>query len=95
MRRLSLTPGANGSDVRMSAAGILFFPHLRLSARQAVENSRIARLIEAAGESVLLEEADYQVLRNAVETFEGYSREDLTLITRVLEAPEVEVSEVV
>ena len=96
MRKISLTPypiPGGDYDVRTSLAGILFIPQLRLAARDAIEHDRIARTIEGAGDEVLLEEAEYARVRMAVEAYEGYSREDLELVRRVLEAPAVAVTE--
>jgi len=96
MRKISLIPyKVEGEDykVKESIINILFSPHLRLGARAIVENDRIAQKVEAATEEVLLEEAEYAKIKNAVETFEGYGRSDLELVTRILGAPEVPVKE--
>lgn len=96
MRKISLIPykfEGQEYNVKESMAGILFSAHLRLSARAMIENARIARKAETSGDEILLEEADYQKIRNAVETFEGYSRQDLEFIQRILDAPEVPVKE--
>lgn len=96
MRKLSLIPYQfNGTDydVKGSLSSILFSQHLKLGARQVIEHDRIASKIEGGNGSVLLEEADYQTLKTAVETFEGYSRPDIEFVQRVLDAPTVEVVE--
>jgi hypothetical protein len=96
MRKISLIPyKVEGEDykVKESILNLLFSPHLRLSARAIIENDRIARKIEAAGDEVLLEDAEYQKIKVSVETFEGYGRQDLEFVNRILEAPEVPVKE--
>jgi hypothetical protein len=96
MRKISLIPyKVEGEDykVKESIINLLFSPHLRLGMRAAIENDRIAKKVESATEEVLLEEAEYQKIKNAVETFEGYSRQDLEFGQRILEAPEVPVKE--
>ena len=97
MRKISLIPYKcqDGQDykVKESIVNLLFAPQLRLGARAAIEHDRIARKVESSGESVLLEEAEYEKVRNAVETFEGYSRNDLEFVQRVLEAEPIMVKE--
>jgi hypothetical protein len=98
MRKLSLIPYKceDGEDyqVRKSITGLLFAPQLQLSARGIIDHDRIARLVETADEYVLLEEADYSRVKLAIETFTGYSRSDIELVKRVLEAPTVDVEQV-
>jgi hypothetical protein len=72
---------------------MLFLPSLQLSARDVIEHDRIARKIETGGDEVLLEEAEYAKLKKAFETFTGFSRNDLELVTRVMDAPEVPIKE--
>jgi hypothetical protein len=97
MRKISLTPYKcpDGQDYKLkeSIVNLLFAPQLRLGARAAIENDLIARKVEAANGSVLLEEAEYEKVRAAIETFEGYSRNDLEFVRRVLEAETVAVRE--
>jgi hypothetical protein len=96
MRKIILAPYQfEGRDyqVKESLSSLLFIPGLSLTARQVVENDRLACKIERANGSVLLEEAEYETLKRAVEAFRGYSRADLELVTRVLEAPEIGVVE--
>lgn len=80
-------------DVKQSMANILFLPQLKLGTRQLIEHDRIARKIEEGTDSVLLEESEYLELRQAVESFDGYGRQDLEFVQRVINAPQVSVGE--
>jgi hypothetical protein len=97
MRKLSLESYQFGSeiyDVKQSIINILFLPQLKLNMKQVIENDRISRKIEVAKEIVLLEEAEYQVIREIIETFEGYGRQDVVFINRILNVPEIQVGEI-
>jgi hypothetical protein len=96
MRKISLIPynvGENEYPVRETLINLLYSPHLRLGARTLIDNGKIATKIESASDSILLEESEFEKLKNAVETFEGYGRHDVELVRRVLEAQDVPIKE--
>jgi len=72
---------------------LLFNPDLKLAARDLIAQDALAKKIETSGESVILEEADYQKVKRAVETIKGWQRGDIEFVTRILEAPEIPVKE--
>lgn len=78
-------------DVKDSCVNVLLNPSLRLNAVTLLKNDNLAREIIASGDSIYLEEADYERLKKAVEGLEGYGRQDVEFVRRVLEAPKVEV----
>jgi hypothetical protein len=81
-------------DVRWSLGEVLLARDQGLTARQLLENHDLFRkLRDHPQDTILLEEAEYQRLRQAVEQITGYSRFDVEMVRRVLEAPEVEVQE--
>lgn len=81
-------------DVRDSLADMLLAPNLKLNGTGLLANNALAtKIAEAPGPDVLLEEAEYQTLRNACNTLTGYARQDVELVRRVMEAPEVTVKE--
>ena len=80
-------------SAKIAMAAILYHPDLRLGYKELFENDRVAQKINSAQDSVLLEEAEYLKLKHAFETIKGFGREDVELVRRVLEAPEVEVKE--
>ena len=80
-------------DVKGSLQTLLYSPELGLGYKELFDNHRVAKKIKLAEDSVLLEEADYQILKRVTEAFKGYSRNEVELIQRVLEAPEVSIKE--
>jgi hypothetical protein len=77
-------------DVKASIALILFHPDLKVSARESIKRDELCNKIETAGDSILLEEADWQKIKEAVEIV-TVGRNDVKFILRVLEAPEIKV----
>jgi hypothetical protein len=105
MRKLDLTdytfPGRNERGeitefpylVRDSVIAVLFHPELKLTARQALDRDDIARKVRDCPEPfILLEDAEYALVRNSVETVKGFVQADVRFIRRVLDAPEVRVT---
>ena len=80
-------------DVKESVVSGMYHSELRLGARELFDNDRVAQKINSAHGHVLLEEADYQKVKTAFETIKGFRKEDLELVRRVLDAPEVTVKE--
>ena len=79
-------------DMKQSIVNILFDPELHLNFRDGIEHDRIARKIEAAGDEVILEEAEYTRIKNAVDLFKGAARKDLEFFTRIRDAPEIDAN---
>ena len=63
-----------------------------LPAIQIREHDKIARKIEAAGNDLLLEETEYESLKQMVDSFPNFYRGDLEFITRVMDAPEIDAN---
>ena len=78
-------------DVKASLIICLLHPVLKLGARELLIRNKIGMKIEESDSFVLLEEAEYEKLKSAIETIEGFGQNDVELVTRVLEAEEVEV----
>jgi hypothetical protein len=79
-------------DIKDSMADVLLHPELKLTGVALLKNNKLAdKILSSTEDSVLLEEAEYQILRGACERIQGFSRDDLELVKRILEAPEVEV----
>ena len=74
-------------------SAILFNPDLKLAARDLITHDALAKKIEGAGESVLLEESEYLTVKKAVELVKGWQRGDLEFVNRILNAPEIPVKE--
>lgn len=94
-----LSPGGGNVQepyqVRWSILGVLFSQR-NLAAHELLQLDDLGRKVmnHPNGDAILLEEADYQKIRKAFEAFQGFSRMDVELVRRVLNAPEVEVEEV-
>jgi hypothetical protein len=81
-------------DVRMSLSNLLFNPGLKLNSRDLLDNDRLSqKILTEKTSSALLEEAEYKRLKSAVESFNGFTKTDVELVRRVLDAPEVPVKE--
>lgn len=80
-------------DVKGSIKGILFHADQRLSGIDLMENFKLAEKIAVAESSILLEKDDYNRLKKSFDAFRGFGENDVELVSRVLNAPEVQVKE--
>ncbi len=78
--------------VRISLVTLFMRPDLHLGAVELLLREKIALRILDGPPDLLLEETDYDKLRSAIDTYKGFSRPDVELVRRVLEAPQVEVA---
>ena len=86
-------------NVKESMVSCLLHPVLKLTGRELLLRGKLATRIEEAeikeGKGfILVEEADYAKLKKAFETIEGFTKSDMELVRRVLEAEETDVEEV-
>lgn len=80
-------------DVRESMASILLHPEQKVNGIELLKNNQLAqKILELPEDTLLLETDNYNRLKKAFETFVGFSRNDVELVRRVLEAPDVEVA---
>ena len=78
--------------VKDSLVNILFFKGLGLNGAELIKANILAQKILTTEDGIcLLEEAEWQRLKNAVEVFKGFQKPDVELVTRILAAEEVEV----
>ncbi len=82
-------------NVRQKFLDLLFGKHLNLDYQGLLDREIPAKKIRAAKESVLLEDAEYEILKVSVTAFSGYLQDDLEMVKRVMEAEPVEVVEAV
>ena len=80
-------------DFKESLIQLMFHPELRLSGKALLETNIIAEKILKADKEILLEEADYNKIKSAVNNFKGFSKNEVELVKRVLECPEINVKE--
>lgn len=96
MRKINLTPikvGEKDYQIKETIIGCLFHPDMKLPARDLVTTDKLAQKIEAGELEVLLEDAEYEKVKKAIETQKGWQRGDLEFVTRILDAPEVPIKE--
>ena len=78
--------------VKDSILNLLFIPDLQLSGAELVKQNVLAMKLEQCKEDeILLEEEEYQRIKKAVDTFRGFDRNAVELVTRINEAEVVEV----
>ena len=96
-RKLNLenykTDAGGDYDLKKSLLFVLFHPELRLRANQIIERLPVKDALAKASEAVLLEEAQWVMLRDSVNGVSGFGQDDIELIQRVLNAPQVDVGE--
>ena len=85
-------------NVKESMVSCLLHPALKLTGRELLLRNKLATRIEDApivegNGHILVEEEEYRKLRQAFETIEGFTKSDMELVRRVLEAEEIEVKE--
>jgi hypothetical protein len=89
---------ANGTPgmylIREAAANVLMSPTLQLNGAQLLTHASLAQRIQDCKESViLLENSEHQLLVNAINTARGFGKWDVEFVSRVLNAPVVDVTE--
>jgi len=80
-------------DVKEALNSIIFHPELKLGGREIILRGKLAEKIDKAEKEILLEETDYSKLKQAFETVKGFSKNEVELCKRVLEAELIEVEE--
>ena len=84
-------------EMAESAAGLLMLPQRQLTGLQLLKAAKIADAIREAGEKgqedILLDEAQWNELRTAAETVRGLGQNEVEMLRRIVEAPQVDVEE--
>jgi len=68
-------------------------PSLQLDGRELLKRGKIIDKIEAAEDFVMLEDGEYEKVKTAFENVKGFSKNDMVMVDRVLNAEEIEVAE--
>ena len=74
-------------------SNMLFHPDLKLGGREVILRGKLAEKIDKAGKEIILEEVDYQKIKEAFEKFKGFQKVHIELVKRVLDAELIEVEE--
>jgi len=80
-------------DVKNTLIEIIFSNQLKLNGRQNHERNRLADKIEKGDGEVLLEDADYAIIKSSVDLIQGFGKNERELLKRIYGAEEVEVKE--
>lgn len=76
--------------VKDSILNLMFIPQLRLTGAELVKQNVLAMKLENCKEDeIVIEEEEYSRIKKAFDTFQGFQRNDVELVTRILEAEEV------
>ena len=78
-------------NVRASLVELCFIPVEGVKGIELIRRSKLAEKIEASDEPLLLEEAEWQRLVDAIDKLPALGRNEVEIVRRVLEAPDVAV----
>ena len=77
-------------QVKDSILNVMFLPSLGLQGAEAVKQQVLAHKIERAEDEILLEEAEFERIKKAIEGYSIRSRHDVELVDRILnKTPEI------
>lgn len=80
-------------NVKLSLENALYSHDLHLTAQELLNNDRLAQKIKKSTGSILLEESEYEQIRSAFMGIKGFTKNDVELVNRVLNAVSIEVTE--
>ena len=80
-------------DFKDAIINLMFHPDLKLSGTRLLETNIIAEKIMKADKEIMLEEADYNKIKSAVDSFTGFTRNEVELVKRVTDCPKIDVKE--
>ena len=79
-------------EFKISLLNLLFNPALQLNGAELVKQNMLAVKLESCKEDeILLEDEEFNRIKRAIDTFKGFNRNDVELVTRINEAEVVEV----
>lgn len=79
-------------QVKDSILNLLFIPALQLNGAELVKQNVLAMKLEQCKEDeILLEDEEWARIKRASDTFKGFGRNEVELVTRINEAEMVEV----
>ncbi len=79
-------------EFKDSILNLMFIRELQLSGAELVKQNVLAIKLETCKDNeILLEEDEYVRIKRAFDTFKGFSRNDVELVTRINEAEVVDV----
>jgi len=80
--------------VKDSILNLMFIRDLQLNGAELVKQNVLAMKLEQCKEDeILLEDEEYNRIKRAIDTFKGFGRNDVELVTRINEVEVVEVEQ--
>lgn len=80
-------------DFKESLIQLMFHPNLQLSGKALLETNIVAEKLIKADKEVLLEEDEYNKIKSAIDNFKGFSKNEVRLVERIYNCPQVDVKE--
>jgi len=81
-------------NVKDAILNLMFNPILQLTGAELVKQNMLAIKLESCKEDeILLEDEEFSRIKRAIDTFKGFNRNDVELVTRIKEAPQAEVNQ--
>jgi len=75
-----------------SVLNLMFIRDLQLSGAELVKQNVLAMKLETCkDDEIILEEEEYNRIKKAIDTYRGFTRDDIELVTRINEAEVVEI----
>jgi len=79
--------------VKESLLQVMFAPQLKLTGPELLKQTMLGMKIESCKDgSILLEDAEWERLKQAVTVVTGFSSPDVEFVRRILEAPETPIN---
>lgn len=76
-----------------SVIALMFIPELKLSGLELLKQNALALKIEGcSNDSINLEEQEWERLKVAVDSFNGYTRKDVGLVERITNAEQINMN---
>ena len=80
-------------DFKESLIQLMFHPNLQLSGKALLETNIVAEKLIKTDKEVLLEEDEYNKIKSAVDNFKGFSRNEVELVERINNCPQIDIKE--
>lgn len=79
-------------NVRESLAGLLCHPSIGLKGYKFYEHGKLGdKIINCSEDYIILSQIEYDMLKNTIDDFKGFSRNDSELVRRIYEAEQIDL----
>lgn len=89
------TPDGTEKDInygiKESIIDMLYNPALKLNSINLLKQEILAKKVLESGDDLLLEEEEYSKLSHALSVIEGLGKNDIEMVHRIVDAPDVAV----